>query len=187
MTLTTLSARIRMALGRKLSLDEALVIARRATFDPGSFTKRVRFDEHEWETLERWQARAVLVALAAPSTDDRWRYSEDTTDYEQTEISRLQDEGAWLACGAIDVRPDEDAPEETEGSQVDTLARLLDEYEAAVDAVSAAMKRKSDVKRRVSVAAGLKDRYLSDDQLMGALLRALVRARASEREDGGSA
>lgn len=81
------------ALERSLDIAEALMIARRATFDPGQFTKRVRYHEDEWETLERWQARAVLVALAASEPDERWaianRQGPTVTDYERAELARV--------------------------------------------------------------------------------------------------
>lgn len=80
-------------LGRELSVDEALMIVRRATFDPGQFTKRVQYDEQEVETLERWQSRAVLVALAAPEPDERWaslnRTGPHITKYERAELERV--------------------------------------------------------------------------------------------------
>lgn len=76
-------------------LDEALMLARRATFDPGSFTKHVLYREGELETLERWQARAVLVALAAHEPDQRWesinRRGPQITEYERAELARLFD------------------------------------------------------------------------------------------------
>jgi hypothetical protein len=74
-------------------LDEALMVARRATFDPGAFTKRVLYHGDEWETLERWQARAVLVALAALEPDERWadgnKHGPHITDYERAELKRV--------------------------------------------------------------------------------------------------
>lgn len=77
-------------LGRELSTDEALMIVRRATFDPGQFTKRVLYAPGEPETLERWQARAVLVALAADEVDERWSAREPhVTDYEREELALL--------------------------------------------------------------------------------------------------
>jgi hypothetical protein len=74
-------------------VEEALAVARRATFDPGQFTNRVMFCEDEPETLERWQARAVLVALAALEPDARWaavnRVGPHVTDYERAELVRV--------------------------------------------------------------------------------------------------
>lgn len=71
------------------AVDDALMVARRATFDPGQFTKRVPYHEGEPETLERWQARAVLVALAA-GPDDRWMVDlPHVTDYERAELARV--------------------------------------------------------------------------------------------------
>jgi hypothetical protein len=65
------------------------MVARRATFDPGQFTKRVLYCEGEPETLERWQARAVLVALVA-GPDDRWTVDlPHVTDYERAEMARV--------------------------------------------------------------------------------------------------
>lgn len=81
------------ALGRDIDVDEALMLTRRATFDPGRFTKRVLYCEGEPETLERWQARAVLVALAAKSPDFRWASvnanGPHVTNYERAEIGRV--------------------------------------------------------------------------------------------------
>jgi hypothetical protein len=61
------------SLGRDYTVAEAIVIARRATFDPGIFTKRLPHHD-DMETLERWQARAVVVALgpSGPSFEDQW-------------------------------------------------------------------------------------------------------------------
>ncbi len=81
------------ALGRDLTLDEALMLARRATFDPGAFTTRVPYGELEQETLERWQARALLVALAADRSDDRWatvnKQGPHVTEHERAELRRV--------------------------------------------------------------------------------------------------
>lgn len=78
-------------LGRELDVHEALMLCRRATFDPGQFTKRVLYHEDgEVETLERWQARAVLVALSAREPDKRWSSTEPhVTDFEREELKRL--------------------------------------------------------------------------------------------------
>jgi hypothetical protein len=72
-------------------VDEALIVVRRATFDPGQFTKRVLYHEGEPETLERWQARAVLVALAAHDPDPRWgsTTAPHVTEYERAEFARI--------------------------------------------------------------------------------------------------
>jgi len=74
-------------------VEEALMVARRATFDPGQFTKRVRYDEQEVETLEWWQARAVLVALAEHAPDARWAIGNGLgphiTACERAEFERL--------------------------------------------------------------------------------------------------
>lgn len=61
-------------LGRPLTVAEAIVIARRATFDPGVFTEQ-RSDHDGLEQLHRWQARAVVIALGenGPSFEHRWR------------------------------------------------------------------------------------------------------------------
>lgn len=86
--------------GRGIDAVEALLIARRATFDPGQFTTRVRYSGDEWETLERWQARAVLVALAATEPDDRWSTrAPHLTEYERDELVRLG-LGDWLECSS---------------------------------------------------------------------------------------
>jgi hypothetical protein len=73
--------------------EEALTVSSRATFDPAQFTKRVLYSEDEAETLERWQARAVLVALAAVEPDARWssvnRTGPHITDYERAELARV--------------------------------------------------------------------------------------------------
>jgi hypothetical protein len=79
------------ALGRDLDVHEALMLARRATFDPGQFTKRVLYHEGEPETVERWQARAVLVAMAADAPDPRWSNAgAHVTDFEREELQRLR-------------------------------------------------------------------------------------------------
>lgn len=60
-------------LGRALTVGEAIVLARRATFDPGIFTKQ-RIDHNGLEQLHRWQARAVVIALGenGPTFEHRW-------------------------------------------------------------------------------------------------------------------
>jgi hypothetical protein len=42
-------------------VDEALIVVRRATFDPGQFTKRVLYHEGEPETLERWRTTPSMT------------------------------------------------------------------------------------------------------------------------------
>jgi hypothetical protein len=64
-------------LGRPMTGAEAVVIARRATFDPGQFCPQ-ESDHNGLESLERWQARAVVIALGptGPSFEDRWSNTE---------------------------------------------------------------------------------------------------------------
>jgi hypothetical protein len=61
-------------LGRDLTMAEAIILARRATFDPGQFTKRLPYHDSEMESLERWQARAVVIALGprGPAYEPKW-------------------------------------------------------------------------------------------------------------------
>jgi uncharacterized protein YbaP (TraB family) len=78
------------AVTQELTVQAALVAARRATFDPGRYTQRVRYDAHEMETLERWQARAVLVALSSAHADALPSSpGSDVTEHEQAELQRL--------------------------------------------------------------------------------------------------
>lgn len=73
------------------AMDDALMVARRATFDPGQFTQQALYHAGEAETLERWQARAVLVALMAIEPDDRWPFTTapHVTEYERVELERV--------------------------------------------------------------------------------------------------
>jgi len=59
--------------GRPLSTVEAITIARRATYDPGAFTRRRR-DHNGEEPLHVWCARAAVVALGAdgPLLEGKW-------------------------------------------------------------------------------------------------------------------
>ena len=61
------------ATGRDLTTAEAIILARRATFDPGIFTHRLK-DHNGPEELHRWQARAVVIALgpSGPSYEHQW-------------------------------------------------------------------------------------------------------------------
>lgn len=68
-------------------------------------------------------------------------------------------------------------------SDLATLAALLDEFEGAQDNLKAANARRNEVKARVREELGVTDGYISDDKLVGALLRALVKAREVEREE----
>jgi hypothetical protein len=74
-------------------VEDALMVARRATWDPGQFTNRVSYHEGEMETLERWQAGAVLVALAAVEPDERWgsinARGPHITGHERVELKRV--------------------------------------------------------------------------------------------------
>jgi hypothetical protein len=73
MTPSELPRQPTFALGRPYSVAEVIVIARRATFDPGAFCKR-RTDHNGPEELHRWQARAVAVALGpnGPAYEHKW-------------------------------------------------------------------------------------------------------------------
>ncbi len=71
-------------------------------------------------------------------------------------------------------------------TDLDTLAGLLDEWEAAQDEITVAFQRKRRVKDRVKAALGIEKPCISDDQLSGHLLRALVKARGAERRGGSS-
>jgi len=43
--------------------SEAARLGKRATLDPGSFVKRNRDDEGDYERMDRWQERAISAAL----------------------------------------------------------------------------------------------------------------------------
>lgn len=81
-------------LGRSMTVAEAITILRRATFDPGVFTQRVSYNGDEVETLERWQARAAMVALsdAGPLLEGLWSQKiGHFTEYEADEVARVLD------------------------------------------------------------------------------------------------
>lgn len=64
-------------LGRPMTFAEAIMLTRRATFDPAQFTKRLMDHDREYESLERWQARAVVIALGpnGPTFEAKWGQS----------------------------------------------------------------------------------------------------------------
>lgn len=66
------------------------------------------------------------------------------------------------------------------GTTTEELVALLDRLEASQDEVSAAHKRKYEVTKEIQAALGM-DGYPSEDKLTAALLRALVKARQTER------
>lgn len=86
-----------MRLGRELTIAEAIVLARRATFDPHVFTAQ-RHDHNGSEQLNRWQARAVVVALGpqGPSYEHHWtnlaQAVDGLRDDEVASVKRRDDE-----------------------------------------------------------------------------------------------
>lgn len=88
------------ALGRAYSIAEVIVIARRATFDPGQFCKR-RTNHDGPESLERWQARAVAVALGpnGPAYEHKWGNLEQAVDgMAPGEIAAVEEETSRVAA-----------------------------------------------------------------------------------------
>lgn len=91
-------------LGRDYTTAEVIVIARRATFDPGAFCGRRR--EHDGpESLERWQARAVVIALGpnGPTFEPQW------SNLEQAVNNLADEEAAAVNCAhSVQTRDDYD-------------------------------------------------------------------------------
>jgi hypothetical protein len=79
------------SLGRAYTTAEAIIIARRATFDPGVFCHRLT-DHNGPEELHRWQARALVVALGprGPEYEPKWSNLEQAArNLDEREVDRI--------------------------------------------------------------------------------------------------